>query len=133
MEKTDGVVGEQHRQRLEDWKVQCLCVCVYVCVCVCVCVCVGWRAGEVWLAGVAGTDGSQQRKDQVRSSCAFEESAHFPEGDVEPLKVSELFNFCLRKSPCPLTRSFHFEDPKVITTGTIILLPSSCMQPILAC
>ena len=70
MEKTDGVVGETTQakvQRLES--------AVFVCLCVHVCVGGGggrrggeWRAGEAWPAGIVGTGGSQQGKDQVRSS-----------------------------------------------------------------
>ena len=135
MEKTDGVVGETTQakvQRLES--------AVFVCLCVHVCVGGGgggprrgvesWRSlasrdsGHRWI-----TAGERPGEIQLDEGFSVEESAHFPEGDVESLTISDLLHFCLRKSPCPLTWSLHFEDPEVIASGTIIILPSSaCSQ-----
>lgn len=136
MEKTDGVVGETTQakvQRLES--------AVFVCLCVRVCG-RGWgwggrrRGVESWRSLASRdsghrwiTAGERPGEIQLDEGFSVEESAHFPEGDVESLTISDLLHFCLRKSPCPLTWSLHFEDPEVIASGTIIMVPSSaCNQ-----
>ena len=126
MEKMDGVLGETTQakvQRLES------------AVCVCTCVWGGLRrrgveswkslasrgSGHRWI-----TAGERPGEIQLDEGFGVEEPARFPEGNVESLKISDLLHFCLRKSPCPLTRSLHFKDPEVIASGTI--LPLECSQ-----
>ena len=131
MEKIDGVLGETTQakvQRLES--AVCVCMCVHVCVCGGA---VRRRAVESWksLASRGSghrwiTAGERPGEIQLDEGFGVEEPARFPEGNVESLKISDLLHFCLRKSPCPLTRSLHFKDPEVIASGTI--LPLECSQ-----